>query len=100
MLRSERNEIAIDAAAVPGPAAVALQLTIVAADGTRRTIVTDEQWRSRGAAAILGEAEPALFGIGRRPPTIDPFDNYEQWRQATGAAVRGRCRRVLDRPGL
>jgi len=81
-LKLGTNVIAIEAAAAPGPAAVACSLSLVAADGTRQTIVTDGQWR---AAVSLGEAEPALFGIGRRPPTIDPFDNYEQWRQAGGA---------------
>ena len=81
-IRAGQNELTIQAAAVPGPAAVALHLAIVAPNGTRQTIVTDETWRGAKSA---GEALPALFGIGRRPPTIDPFDNYEQWRQAIGA---------------
>src|SRR5262245_51156773 len=44
-IRAGQNEISIQAAAVPGPAAVALRLSVVAPDGTRQTIVTDAQWR-------------------------------------------------------
>ncbi len=102
LLRAGRNTIAIKAEPVPGPAAVALHLSITAADGSRRTIVTDEQWRRAegGAAVSLGEAEPALFGIGRRPPTVDPFDNYEQWRQATGAPPAADSAAFWTAPGF
>ena len=86
-LRLGQNNLAIRIAPTFGPTAVAMRLVIVFADGSRQVVVTDNEWQNSppGGFAALGEIEPALFGIGRRPPTVDPFDNYEQWRQATGA---------------
>jgi putative heme-binding domain-containing protein len=102
LLRAGANRIVIEAVAVPGPAAVAVSLSITAADGSRRTIVTDGQWQATdGKAAVsLGAAEPALFGIGSRPPTVDPFDNYEQWRQATGAPPTADAASFWTAPGF
>src|SRR5260221_10399728 len=89
-LRSGDNRVVIAAEAVGGPAAIAISLAIVTVDGRRSDIVTDDKWRvsrkgkeNRGAVS-LGPVDPSLFGLGRRPATIDPFDNYEQWRRAPG----------------
>ena len=38
----------------------------------------------KSAAVSLGLVDRPLWGLDRRPPTIDPFDNYEQWQQAKG----------------
>jgi putative heme-binding domain-containing protein len=89
-LKTGQNRMAIVAQAVGRPAAVALGLSLAAVDGQKHEIVTDEQWRVERSgdadrpATKLGAVAPALWGIGRRPATIDPFDNYEQWRQAIG----------------
>jgi putative heme-binding domain-containing protein len=84
------NRIAVLANPVPGPAAIAGSLVITAADGRKLVVNTDHRWTapdSGRSAVSMGNVDPALWGVGRRPPTIDPFDNYEQWRQALGASA-------------
>lgn len=92
-IRGGENVIHIAAEAIPGPAAIALSLRMTSAGGQQINLITDSQWRGIGsgdhvgAATSLGSVDPALWGLGRRPATIDPFDNYEQWRQAIGTAA-------------
>lgn len=110
-MRAGENRIAVTARAVPGPAALALSLSLVFADGTRHTLVTDDQWtasthaaaaaNNRPAKAIsMGAVAPAHWGLNRRPATIDPFDNYEQWRQAVGAPAAGNRAAFWTAPGF
>jgi hypothetical protein len=80
-LRRGENEVSISATRAPGPAAVALSITLVDRHGKSRTIATDGTWQN---AVSLGEVPLELWGLGRRPATISPFDNYEQWQQAKG----------------
>lgn len=90
-LRAGDNEIAVTFQPIAGPAAVAVSVAATMPDGRVENICSDETWmvaRNGGAATAvrdLGAVEDGLWGIGRRPPTIDPFDNYEQWRLASGA---------------
>ena len=44
-LRRGENRIAVAAASIDGPPAIALSLTLVAASGKRHTIVSDESWK-------------------------------------------------------
>jgi len=93
-LQPGENRIVIAAKSVAGPAAVALSLSLVTASGQRQTIVTDEGWlagTSNGdrAAVLMGEVEPALWGIGRRSAAVSPLENYEQWRQALNQPAAG-----------
>jgi putative heme-binding domain-containing protein len=96
---SGENRIEITATSAGTAPAVAAQLVLETGTGEASQIITDESWQtvamSRAAAgdnssapavsaASLGGVAPELWGLGRRPATIDPFDNYEQWRQALG----------------
>jgi putative heme-binding domain-containing protein len=83
-----QNQITIRATRAQVPAAVALELDIATSAG-RQSVVTDESWRLAGSGAqvrSLGSVAPELWGLGRRSPAIDAFDNYEQWRQAVGGS--------------
>jgi putative heme-binding domain-containing protein len=80
-LRRGNNELGISTTPIAGPAAVALSLTLVGKDGTATTIVSDESW---SGAESRGLVPPEQWGLDRRSAEISPFDNYEQWRQASG----------------
>lgn len=89
-----KNELAVEVAAVPGPAAIALTLTCTMAEGPPVLIQSDESWllgqgadapRSPGQVASSGQVVPELWGIGRRSIAIDSFENYEQWRQSVSS---------------
>jgi putative heme-binding domain-containing protein len=83
-VRRGENEIAISTMPVPGPAAVALSLALYGSnDAAIATIVSDESWIG---AESRGLVLPEQWGLGRRSAEVSPFDNYEQWRQAGGAA--------------
>jgi putative heme-binding domain-containing protein len=100
-LASGENRINVSARAVDGPAAVAVELTYVGADGTKSRVVSDARWTNEGAAATsLGEVSAAMWGLSRRPPTIDPFDNYEQWQQAKGESAAANQPTFWTPPGF
>ena len=71
-------------------ARVAATLSITRADGGKLSVSTDESWEvmSSGGVARPAKAQGAIpaefWGVGRRDIGIDPFENYEQWRQAEG----------------
>jgi len=95
--------------AVESPPAVALSLSTLSKDQTIATLTTDGRWqcainlRERAmeptSAAELGRVRPELWGIGRRPATVSPLENYEQWRQAT-AATKQRQPKLWTAPGF
>ena len=79
-----------------------LQL-ITNGDWTVRTGMAEggEQQAKRPAAAMpLGSVSVELWGLDRRPATIDPFDNYEQWRHALGDKGAASAACFLDSTGL
>lgn len=90
-LATGENAIRIDAVPSDGPSAVALSLALAFADGRRERFVTDEHWEQVAVrprpVAVLGSVDPGLWGAEARSIEISPFDNYEQWRQAIGAAA-------------
>jgi putative heme-binding domain-containing protein len=101
------NQIVISADPVAGPSAMVLSLTLVHADGKRETVITDDRWTATSppagkptAAVAMGSVSAPLWGHGRRPATIDPFDNYEQWRQAVGAPLVGNEAAFWTAPGF
>lgn len=105
-IQSGDNRIVIAAEAVGGPAAIAFSLVIATADGRNREIVTDDKWRvsrygsdSRNAVS-MGPIDASLFGLGRRPATIEPFDDYEQWRQAVGTPTKETIGTFWTAPGF
>lgn len=88
VLAAGANQMTITVEPVEGPTAVALSLSVGAVDGAQTNVITDTTWTAdapngTAPAASRGAVAPELWGIGRRPPTIDAFDNYEQWRQAS-----------------
>ncbi|HEX5103978.1 MAG TPA: c-type cytochrome, partial [Pirellulaceae bacterium] len=99
-LRAGENRIEVLADSTASPAAFAASLLLRTGSGEPLEIVTDEDWRVTPAAAeratgdtpatSLGLVAPELWGLNLRPATIDPFDNYEQWRQALGDAPGGK----------
>jgi putative heme-binding domain-containing protein len=98
---SGENRILVRCKSIAGPSAMALSMSIVNADGSRTTLVSDSTWSSdKGQPLSLGAVEPALWGTGRRPATIDSFDNYEQWRQAVGAPAAGNEAAFWTAPGF
>jgi putative heme-binding domain-containing protein len=106
LLKAGDNRLAIAAIPVGGPTAVALSLSITLADGSEQTIVSDEQWKIESSgqtaspAVSLGQVTPQLWGLGRRSIQIDPFDNYEQWRQAIGADAGQQAATFWVAPGF
>ena len=92
-LQTGENKIEVSVQATGKPAAFAVRLVLEGATGDVTEIVTNESWRvsrqdaageSARAATSRGSVSRELWGLDRRPATIDPFDNYEQWRQALG----------------
>ena len=89
-LQQGENEIEITARRSDGPSAVAFEIELTGVDGTRRSLVTDSTWlvsvdgQPRGTAKPHGEVSPELWGRNGRSIEISPFDNYEQWRLASG----------------
>jgi putative heme-binding domain-containing protein len=98
-LLAGENQIEIAVTSTGAAPAVAAQLVLEMGAGEHARIITDGSWQSvaswpkgegggsrapRISVTSLGSASPELWGIGRRSTSIDPFDNYEQWRQALG----------------
>lgn len=105
-IQTGENRIVVLAEANGGPAAVAISLSLVTVDGQRSELTSDESWRAvlsggdHRAAVSLGLVDRRLWGIGRRPATIDPFDNYEQWRQAIGSPATADKSAFWTAPGF
>ncbi len=85
------HRLAVSATSVSGPSAFFLQLDIEFNDGRRETIVSDDSWwtgrdPARVAAISFGEVDSRLLVPKSRRVGIAAVDNYEQWKQALGAA--------------
>jgi putative heme-binding domain-containing protein len=82
------NRVALRASRQDGPAAIAMELAIDTPSGRER-LVTDDSWQlvTGIKARSLGPVPAELWGLGRRSAAIDAFDNYEQWRQASGGSL-------------
>lgn len=88
LMRTGENEWAIELDDFCGPAAVCAGLRIDIGQPEPITCVTDSTWAAEpGSVVSFGPIADELWGVNNRPPTIDAFDNYEQWRQATNAAA-------------
>ncbi|HHK42137.1 MAG TPA: hypothetical protein ENJ50_06945, partial [Planctomycetaceae bacterium] len=106
-LRRGHNTISVQAASCQGPAAFFLQLELTLRDGSRKTIATDRQWlatvsgRSTGMPAVeFGVVDDKLLVPIERRVEIVATDNYEQWRQASGAASAVDGARFVIAPGF
>ena len=93
-LLSGKNHIELVAFQEAAHPAIAAAITCEGASRDSAIVVTDEAWTVFAGcgeslnAQSLGPVAPELWGTGRRPATIDPFDNYEQWRQALGDSAK------------
>lgn len=109
-LRRGKNRIEIFSLSSASPAAVALNLTLTFADGTHQTIITDSQWHVRKAdprsAVADGDTSPATsFGevaseLWNSETGTSAFDDYTQWKQASGGAVKPDPATFAVRPGF
>ncbi len=95
-LKKGRNVLRIEAKSLEGPAAIALRLRIQSGKSTQ-TLITDRTWRGATDFGILAD-EP----WGEHPDSIhiNPLDDYEQWRQATGAKKSADPSRFFVRDGF
>ena len=88
-LRVGENRLDLGAKGSPGPSAVALLLDIVLKDGSRQTIVSDDSWHAsfglQNETLKVGPVAADRWTDLSPDTAISPFDDYEQWRQATGA---------------
>ena len=98
-IQQGRNVIAVHSVASDGPAAVAIILDVVFADGSKRSVVTDSTWMSSLAhqanwqkftfrpdnwqrAVQFGEVDDTFWSDPNRDLAISRFDDYTQWKQA------------------
>lgn len=80
-----------------------VQLDLKFADGAQRSMVSDERWRCSNAPAadwienafddsawqppqLLGSVDDRLLTPPERSTDIDVAENYDQWKQASGAS--------------
>jgi len=99
-LRRGKNEFRVTATPVEtAPVAVAFSFTITSKNGVRRSLVSDPAWdlaepkagaagKAKPATLSLGLVRPEIWGIGRRPATTSPFENYEQWKETQSNSAR------------
>jgi len=107
-LRQGDNTIELGCISGKGPAAVACTLQVTPSDGASQSIVSDTRWQAQFESApdtswrdaiSLGVVVPELRGIGRIS-RVSAFDDYEQWRQATGAKKGTDPATFLTQPGF
>src|SRR5262249_14322033 len=92
-----KNELSLAVDRPCGPAAVALTLEVRAADGEVTRILSDGSWQG---VVDIGTVRPELWGIGRAPATISPFENYEQWQQSLSGKTSKANAGIFVPPGF
>lgn len=96
-IRRGENRIEIRSRGTAGPSAVALSLMVRFADGKQRLIQTDASWQSDRKLKSYIAVAPELWNssIG-----TDSFDDYTQWKQASGGAVKPDPATFATQPGF
>lgn len=89
-LKPGNNRIRICCRNVAGPAAVFLKLDLEYENGRKQTLVTDKSWELRlpdirKPVVTLGRVARLPWGDMTDTVTVQPLDDYEQWRAAQGA---------------
>jgi putative heme-binding domain-containing protein len=93
-LRAGSNTLTVHAEPTAGPAAFALELTLHAADQTNRVVHSDASWEVRpsdapGEAATTRAVEHGSLAAESwwkaTRPSVDLFDDYNQWKEARGS---------------
>jgi putative heme-binding domain-containing protein len=107
-LKPGENTFELKCVSGAGPAAVAITLGVMQSDATSRYVVSDTKWQARidsadgtswRPATSLGVVAGELWGIGQIA-RVSSFDDYEQWRQATGAEKGTDPATFLTQPGF
>ena len=87
------NSLRVDCRTIAGPAAVAISLSLSGNDGRRQVIASNDRWQASiddtapdasNRAVSFGEVARE-FWDDARTARVTAFDDYEQWRQASGA---------------
>ncbi|QDV47638.1 Cytochrome c [Stieleria neptunia] len=94
------NQLSLDCTGGDGPAAVATSLEIVYADGSIETVASGEDWKTHhGAAVSLGSVAGEFWNVSDLAK-ISPFEDYEQWRRASGADAGTDPATFVTQPGF
>ena len=84
-LRVGENKLSLESRSGSGPAAIALSLHIRHADRTDQLVTSDRDWTSEsGKVHSFGTVADRLWDI-EKLARISDFEDYEQWRRASGA---------------
>ena len=95
-LKRGENRLRLECISGRGPAAVALSLALEYSNGKNDLIVSNSQWRG---AVSLGRVAQEMWD-NESTAVISAFDNYEQWRQASGAEKGTSPVSFATRPGF
>ncbi|MFP6762129.1 MAG: hypothetical protein VB858_00885, partial [Planctomycetaceae bacterium] len=106
-IRTGRNSLELRCLGSLGPSAIALEITILLADGQRKVIRSGPDWQARLHTGQRKEWEPSIscgivaaeFWDADRTARITPFDDYEQWRQSSDQGDAADPAKFLLRPG-
>lgn len=102
------NSLQLECRSGEGPAAIALSLPVDLGDGKANTIVSDAAWQTRDMSMPDGSWRPAI-SLGKVADElwdsssiarVSAFDDYEQWRQASGAEAGTDPASFQTRPGF
>ncbi|MCS7468579.1 c-type cytochrome [Stieleria sp. ICT_E10.1] len=94
------NQVSLDCTSGAGPAAVAMSLEVAYADGSIETLVSGQDWTTnRGAAVSLGGVAREFWNVSELAQ-ISPFEDYEQWRRASGADAGTDPATFVTQPGF
>ena len=104
-VRTGKDVLELHCTGSQGPSAVAVELTITMIDGSRTVLRSGADWQGR-----VGETEwksvktfgsvAAEYWDADRTARLTPFDNYEQWQQASNQKVATDTTKFLVRPGF
>jgi len=107
-VRSGKNRIALRCQGSHGPSAIVLELTITTTDGKRQVIRSGPGWQARVIGGDRATWSPskssgpvaAEYWNADRTARITPFDDYEQWREASDTDAAADPAKFLLRPGF
>lgn len=95
------HRLSVEGTSVAGPPAFFVHLNLTFADGTRKSIVTDERWSTDAArVATFGRVSERLLIPEERGIKIHAVDNYDQWKQAIGSQPGTDPASFLATPGF
>ncbi|QEG02284.1 Cytochrome c [Stieleria maiorica] len=94
------NHISLHCTSGEGPAAVALSIEIIYADGSVVTVASGDDWKTdHGTAVSLGTVAQEYWDVSDLAK-ISPLEDYEQWRRASGADVGTDPATFVTEPGF